>query len=44
MFSKKSAPPARIAAKPMATGNGTFSVIGSDVTITLDVQAALAGE
>ena len=40
MFSKKSAPPARIAAKPMATGNGTFSVIGSDVTIKGDIACA----
>ncbi len=40
MFSKKSAPPARIAAKPMATGNGTFSVIGSDVTIKGDIVAS----
>lgn len=40
MFSKKSAPPARIAARPMATGNGTFSVIGSDVTIKGDIVAS----
>ena len=40
MFSKKSASPARIAAKPMATGNGTFSVIGSDVTIKGDIVAS----
>ena len=40
MFSKKSAPEARIAAKPMATGNGTFSVIGNDVTIKGDIVAS----
>lgn len=40
MFSKKPAPEARTTVKPMATGNGTFSVIGKDVTIKGDISAS----
>ncbi len=42
MFSKKpdQAPRANIASKPMANGNSTFSVIGSDVTIKGDISAS----
>ena len=42
MFSKKPAPQARPTTvnPPMATGNGTFSVIGSDVTIKGDISAS----
>lgn len=42
MFSKKPEPQGRAsrpAAKPMGSNNGTFSVIGTDVTITGDVAA-----
>lgn len=40
MFSKKSAPEARIAGNSMASANSTFSIIGNDVTIKGDITAS----